>query len=168
METLVELNAGDYIDLRSDPQTPASHANHTVSVYRLSGPAQIAMSEKVYLQYTGNGGTSLTASVTNIDFSTEVEDSHGAWNGTVFTAPRPGWYDAKGSIVGGASVAGMVSLYKSGSQFVVGCSDAATDRRTFSMGVYLQTGEQATFRLNANQTLVNSATVHWIAITSQG
>jgi hypothetical protein len=99
---LISLSVGDYIDIRADlvGEDCAWHTDplyNRVCINRLSGPAQIAMSEKVYAIYETNAGQSLTAAGGNeiINFEDIVTDSHSsttigaAWK---FTCPVSGKY----------------------------------------------------------------------------
>lgn len=167
----IDLLAGDYIDIRVTGTITIGGSgipyNTYIDISRIPGPAQIAMSEKVYLQYTGNAGTALTANVTNIDFTTKVVDSHGAWNGTVFTAPRPGWYDVKGSLNFSASATRDYYFYINGVQ-KYNMNVATSAATSFIVGgSYLNAGDTLTIRSDSAGTLTNSATAHWISITSQ-
>lgn len=92
---LVYANAGQKITMRAasnitSPAFVASSDGNTLTITKLSGPSQIAASEKIYVQYKTGAGQSLTSAGV-INFGTKVEDSHGAvttgasWK---FTAPR--------------------------------------------------------------------------------
>jgi hypothetical protein len=168
----VKCNAGDTIGVNTDTTlTYAGSAGQfvSVSIERLSGPAQIAASEKVYLQYTGNAGTALTANVTNIDFATKVVDSHGAWNGTTFTAPRPGWYCIVGSLNNTLAALRDCDIYVNAVQKITaGVAQASTAIYSLQSGIYLNGGDALTFRSDTAAILSNSTRFHWISITSQG
>lgn len=175
--SLIYLLAGDTLDIRPSATGTvngnASFSNNQaskISIFRLSGPAVIAASEKVFSQYTGNGGTALTANTTNIDFSTKVVDSHAAWNGTVFTAPRPGWYDVKGSVKFTTTSNPIMYAYVNTVQKLGlnGSVGSNTSIFSFSGGIYLNAGDALSVRSDTSLTLSNSATQDWIAITSQG
>lgn len=169
---LTDLKAGDTISVGTGAAftvlTATSPYQTSLSIQRLSGPAQIAASEKIYLQYTGNAGTALTANVTNIDFTNKVSDSHGAWNGTTFTAPRPGWYEVKGAVSFTASASQGVNIYVNGTKGVLAAYTPSTDINIISGSTYLKAGDQLSLRVDSTKTLSNSATSHWISITSQG
>lgn len=142
---------------------------NTLSIKRLSGPSAIAASEKIYLQYTGNGGTALTANVTNADWTTKVQDSHGAWVTNIFTAPRAAMYIFAGSLLVTAGGTQSVVAYKNGSAILnLGPSGVSTAQDTFNGSIYLLAGETLSFRLDGSKTLSNSATQHWLSIESQG
>jgi hypothetical protein len=167
---LPNLKAGDTISIRSASSiTVAGNAGQHLSINRLSGPATIAATEKVYAQYTGNAGTAITANTTNLDFSTKVADSHGAFSGTVFTAPRPGWYEMDGAFLFTAGSTPILYAYVNTVQkLLVGYSAASTTRVPFHGGIYLNGGDQLSIRSDTSLTESNSATQHWISISSQG
>lgn len=164
------LKANNSVSIRCGGTTTIG-AIGNISISRLSGPAQVAASEKVYLKYTGNAGGAITANVTNVDFTTKVTDSHGSWSGTTFTAPRPSWYDFDGSWNCTTGAAKDLQLYINGSakEFVsYNTTGAASSFVMFSGGAYLNAGETATLRSDTSATLSNSATLHWLSIRSQG
>lgn len=167
----VKLAAGDYIDVRLDGGTltgSTSATGNVLYISRVSGPSQIAMSEKVQVLYTGNAGTALTADTTNIDFSTKVYDSHVAWSGTGFTAPRPAWYNYDGTIAVTASGGEGIEIYiNTVRKYRASSAVASSDIVHFSGGTYLNAGDILSFRSDTNKTLSNSAVAHWIAISSQ-
>jgi hypothetical protein len=96
--TLIELVAGDYIDIRSDG-TPTlnfiTQAN-TVSIERLSGPSVIAASETVAYRGVRNAGNYVlnNASANYVPNLTSY-DTHAAMNTTTgtYTVPVSGIYE---------------------------------------------------------------------------
>jgi hypothetical protein len=165
--TQFDCIAGDTIQFKASGSNTMS-AGAVFTITRRSGPAQVAASEKVYCQYTGNAGGAQTADVTNIDFITKVTDSHGAWNGTTFTAPRPGWYDVDGSTACTTSSARNIFLWVNGSKLYNISGNDSSSVRNVNGGTYLLAGQTLNLRFDAAATLSNSATIHWISITSQG
>lgn len=113
-----------------------------------------------------NGGTSLTANTTNIDF-TETEDNFNAWDGTQFTAPRSGNYEATGSVrlTAGASI--VIHAYVDGTiSKLAGFNGSSVSGHPFFWKGYLEKGQILSFRSNTNATLSASTTDHWVNITS--
>jgi hypothetical protein len=163
--------AGDTISVRAD-STITVFGTGQISISRLSGPAQIAASEKVYLLYTNNGGTALTADTTNIDWTTKVVDSHGAWgvSNTTFTAPRAGFYLFQGNFRTTAGVTAAVSLYVNGTIKLTPTDNASKTFHPFAGAYYLNAGDLVTFRSDTNCTLSNTsgAQQSFIIISSQG
>jgi len=95
--TLIDLVAGDYIDIRPDAAggirgsaTPAYLS--AVSINRLSGPSAIAASETVAARYTNTAGTTITNSLTSVPFATRAYDSHGSFSTPTYTVPVAGKY----------------------------------------------------------------------------
>ncbi len=129
----------------------------------------VVKSPKIRASGLGNGGTSLTGNTTNIDF-TEISgsDTNNAWNGTQFTAPKPGYYKAKGSIALTAGVAGLVNAYIDGSlsRMIGTTGNDAYNYHTFSWEGKLNKDQVLSIRFSANATLSNSSTLHWIEIAS--
>lgn len=92
------LNAGDYIDLRCYPDGAAvaiyNSIDSSIKIHRISGPSQIAASEKVYSEYSSDAVQAVAdSSLVILNYEDKVEDSHGSvvvgasWK---FVAPRPG------------------------------------------------------------------------------
>jgi hypothetical protein len=170
---ILALIAGDFIDIRSDTASSIAGGGvpyvSSISIFMLTGPSAIAATEKVFLQYTGNAGTSLTANVTNIDWSTKVVDSHNAWNGTSFGAPRAGWYNISCMTVITVSGQIFLSVYVNGSQKLTINQTAASGVVTGgATSIYLNAGDTLSIRSDTNKTLSNSAQSHWVSISSQG
>jgi hypothetical protein len=128
----------------------------------------VGMGNPIYLQYTGNSGTIVTASSTNIPFITKLVDSHGAWNGSQFIAPRPGWYNVSGSVFFNTAIAARLTLSVGGVDKVTLNSNSTTQVPAFSGGTYLNTGDVMSIRSDTGGTLLNTAFLHSISISSQG
>jgi len=112
----------------------------------------------------GNGGTSITANVTNIDF-TEVEDSVAAWNGTTFTAPETGKYLVSGMVYFTSNQNATVDAYIDGVQNLrLGFDATSTTYQKFDGAISLVKGEALTFRTNVSATLSNNSNFHYIHI----
>jgi hypothetical protein len=167
---LDKLIPGDIITIRGATSiTVAGDTGQSLSIDRLSGPAVVAASEKVYLEYTNNGGAAVTASVTNIDWITRVVDSHLAWNGTTFTAPRSGWYYLQGGVGFTTGNTATMQLYKNGVQIRnVSGADASSGQKGLSGAAYLNAGDTWTIRSSGSLTLSNGSFNHYICISSQG
>jgi hypothetical protein len=115
---IISLNAGDFIDVRSfhGESTARSLANDAklnhIQIERLSGPSQIAASEKIAFHYYSNSAQTVdtTTGGKPMDFAVKVLDTHGAvtgagsgFNGSwKFTAPAAGIYFFKGAVTYGA------------------------------------------------------------------
>lgn len=99
----IYLNAGDYIDIRSDT-TPNLHPVYSgmanvVSIERISGPAVVAASESVTVKYFNTAGTTFGTGGGVLVFPTKQKDSHSAFASGVFTAPVSATYAYSASIV---------------------------------------------------------------------
>lgn len=109
---------------------------------------------------SGNGGTSLTADVTNIDF-TEVEDDLELWDGSVFTADREGYYDVSGMVRFSSSVSAAIDMYvkEVGGSFVKEkrISNFLTGGRIFNGIVKLEKNEEMAIRVSNTATLSNES-----------
>lgn len=90
--------AGDTISLRSN--VSCNVLNASIGIFRLSGPATIAASEKVVAIYQDTAGSVMSRSTsggndtpwTTVPYPTRIVDSHSAMSSGVFTAPIAGQY----------------------------------------------------------------------------
>lgn len=115
--------------------------------------------------YNNNAGTVLTANTTNIDFSTKVTDTHGAWSGTVFTANAPGNYSIKGSISCTTGASRAFYAYVNGTQNKLVAVTTTGNVTHFVADTFLNANDTFSLRSNASCTLNAVATDHWINIT---
>lgn len=115
--------------------------------------------------YSGNGGQTITANVTDIPWSTKVQDTHGAWNGTTFTAPVPGFYQFQGSFRFNANALPNLSIYKNGT-LAVQLNNNGLNIQTQNMTgmVFLNAGDTATIRASVGGTLLNDSVTHNLQI----
>jgi len=95
---IVFANAGQTISIRATATlTSADPCN--LSIYRLTGPSQIAASESVSALYTGAPPTgTLNGSLNNVTFGTKVKDSHNAMSGATYTVPVSGTYSISATV----------------------------------------------------------------------
>lgn len=117
---------------------------------------------EIRVQGRGNGGTSVTANVTNITF-TETEDTSASWDGSIFTAPETGDYNFSGIIRFTTSTLRELYFYIDGaSNKLIGTN--SLDRIPFSVTVRLNKGQTGSIRVDTTSTLSNTAIVHNIHI----
>jgi hypothetical protein len=185
----VSLNAGDYIDVRMSASATAGggvlNSTNTswVTIERLSGPATIAASEKIYAEYNSTSGQACASGTTLINFDTKVIDTHNAvttgasWK---FTAPRAGYYCISAATIPASNLSGTgatisLGLYKSGSinkiiSFTNTAGITVVDSGTGSGKIYLNAGEYIDIRLSQNAivsvNLISSTGYVWITINS--
>ena len=114
--------------------------------------------------YKGNGGTAITGGATNITYSTMEQSTHGAWNGTQFTAPIPGYYMFECGVRTTANHTAGPSVFVDGvERAFMGFSNTASYFFGNRM-VYLNAGQVASIRLSTNATLSNDPISHFISI----
>lgn len=131
----VELNAGDYIDVRlasnASNYTIVAGNNGTgstisntnfINIKKIANPASITSTETVSARYSAAVGNTNTAAGA-IGYNTKVWDSHNAvtvgsgitGTGWKFTAPVSGLYDVNSMIFLGAGGGKEIRIYKNGS-----------------------------------------------------
>jgi hypothetical protein len=105
--------------------------------------------------FKANGaGGAVTANVTNIPTTTTSLDTHGAWNGSVFTVPVSGNYQIFGGAAGPTNASFFA--YIDGVQSTeVKVANGTNANGTLSGLLHnLNAGQQVSFRSNVGQTLV--------------
>lgn len=113
----------------------------SISIELIQGPSQIAATEVIAAKYTSSVSTSVANSGdTQIPFATKVYDTHGAYSGTVFTAPAPGIYKVSSSIVFSSSTYAVnnnitLKVYKNGSTDITVGVQTAQAAATLVLGV---------------------------------
>lgn len=169
----VKLNSGEYFDIRSTGGTYAGNGASApyeckIDILSSNNSTQIAASEAIHAQYMGNGGTALTADVTNVDFATKVTDDHGAWDGTTYHSQRAGWCDFKGSVLFSSSSGRNIFYWVNNTKGLNMNSSLSTNLASINGGTYLKSGDVVNFRSDTGATLSNSVpSTHWISITCQ-
>lgn len=167
----IDLLAGETIDIRSATSVTWSGGSYAtaavskITIKRLSGPAQIAASEKISVLYTQSVAVTTTSYNNPMRWTTKVVDTHGAFDTTNgrFTAPRGGTFEIRALLAAGALSNSYT--YKNGAQYL-GAGLIATNTSTIIGVVPLLAGEYVDIRTD-NQTASANAT-HYISITSQG
>jgi len=156
---LTNLVAGDQIALWNSGSgtvlTATSPYSTSFSIRRISGPAQIAASEKIYANYHRSADVSTTA-LNQINFDVKDIDTHGAvTTGTSawkFTAPRPGVYDYNVVLLANG-VTTEWRLYKNGAvDRFCNISSATNNSLGFSGFIQLNAGDYIDFRPSATGT----------------
>jgi len=119
---IVKVTAGQLIHIGADGTIDVT-ANSNMSIFRLTGPSAIAVSESVNARYTMSAAQAVTTTATVIAYDTKTFDSHNAMSGGTFTCPSSGKYRVTASteeatntgVVGSNST--VLQLYKDGSNY---------------------------------------------------
>jgi len=116
--------------------------------------------------FTGNGGQTLTANTTDIPFATKDIDTHGAWSGSIFTAPVTGLYQLFGCVNVTVADTSQVRVYIDGVyKFTMSSNSSGTATlKPFSGTIYVNSGQQISFRISITGTLANNPNTHWMGI----
>lgn len=103
--TLINCTTSDYLEFYGAMEGTATRNTNPgsnsifASIERLSGPSAIAATESVTGKYENTAGTALTGNVeATLPYATKKYDSHGAFSGTVFTAPISGVYQFSSTV----------------------------------------------------------------------
>ena len=115
-----DLIAGDYLDIRVYQNSGGNMTLYTtygysngISIYKLSGPTQIAASETIAASYSGGAGDSLSGTAILFKCTTKNYDTHGIYNSStgVITFPISGKYVISGNfLVGNQATANNQSI----------------------------------------------------------
>jgi hypothetical protein len=110
----------------------------------------------VAASYYKNATQAITANTTNITFPNKRSDTHGAFDGTTFTAPVSGYYIITGGGISPTTASGILfTAYINGTiSIALGSSNSnGGDNASFSGMVYLNAGDLLTFRGNSSVTM---------------
>lgn len=169
--TVAYFDAGNTIEFRAQASatcTPDSAA--LTYIYRLSGPAVVQATETVAVAASGSGSLSLTTGFQSVTFGNEEIDTHGAFNGTTFTAPVSGIYEFNIPLTLSASAANnsYIQFLKNGTTGIVSTSNvfarftsSGIDMRPANLMCKLNAGESIAVQLacdNNGNISVNQAT----------
>lgn len=119
-EQTFECNAGDQLSVETIQTSGGSRniapGNSQFNVFRLSGPAQVSASEKVFVDVRQNTGQSIPNNTdTTVVFNIKTTDTHNCFNTStgVFTAPRSGVLKINSSVwyVSGFTTIGLGKIY---------------------------------------------------------
>lgn len=144
-----------------------SHVTY-LSISKVGGNSQtIAVSEKVFVKYSGNSGEVIVANTTNVVWNDKVVDTHGAWSGSIFTAPKSGEYMITGNAAFTGATASNARIAKNTtSSYFIGTSISSNNHH-FSTIVDLVKGDTISIRFDGTAgTLVDSTNAHNIEIRS--
>lgn len=152
---IINLRAGQYIDFAIYQDTGTTlilaGVGFNVSIERLSGPATIAASESVQINYYTAGGAGIPLSGTALIYGTRNFDSHSAYNGStgIFTAPISGKYLVSAQYSTSSSSIGSfyIQVLKQGSLY-----GEAVVNRLASVSSVFTNSITALVDLNAGQT----------------
>ena len=125
--------------------------------YHVLGESNLEIREQVL--GAGNNGASMTANVTDINF-TEVSDESNAWDGTTYTVP----YDGVISITGNAAFTAAaipLHLFKDG-VFYKNIGYGSGNEASFAIKEKFAYGDMLSLRSGTARTLNNSTTYHHI------
>jgi hypothetical protein len=188
VNAIIKVNAGDTVGIYSYTNATgvtfsASYGASSVSLRKISGPAQIAASESISARYTNTAGTTMTnAADTQVPFATKDWDTHGIWSTDTMTAPVSGKYQITGAVnlsnfTPGGSQYGYVYIKKNGTAHqyggITGWPAVASNYGfNFSFEISLLASETVTLFLwqnsGSNRTLSTTSGYNWIAIKKVG
>ena len=175
----ITLISGEELTFRSsDTFTQSNNENHHISIIKIpEASCQIIAynprtASNLVVEGAGNGGTSITAFVTDLDWTEVTDTGFGCanWDGSTFTAPEDGIYSITGGVKLSSGIAQSVLLYINGCQTdeIGGDTVSAATGHTFSTTKSLSKNDTINVRLSQNTTLTNSTTSHTISITKIG
>lgn len=158
----VPLNAGDFVDLRPSTNVTVTGGTNPfpsmVTIYRLSGPAVVAASEKVTMTAYSDVATSIPNTTWTIvpAVTGKLIDSHNAWSTDTFTTPRSGPYTIAATVrfPFSASATAQMAVYKNGSYLTNfatgGINTSGITGITGSVTIPLNAGDTVSVYLNHN------------------
>jgi len=147
---------GDVVDFDFEVPIDGWKASNLIST-------QESLFSNALIDGAGNGGTVLTASVTNIDFI-EVEDKFGLWDGAIFTAPKTAYYSFLGSTLFTGASGAIIYAYVNGTITRSTTTNASLNLKKMVGTLLLQKGDALSFRASTGVTLANDVTNHFLNI----
>jgi hypothetical protein len=158
--------ASDLVGIGDDLSTTYSTGYFDILI--ADDPVPVALAPAVYVEASSDAGQVLTANVSDIQFEDKVIDTHGAWSGTVFTAPVAGIYDFYGAFYSNGAGVYIVLWYNGNNAELIGYI-----RDNLTLGLFhgrrkMAAGDTIKFRSNTNCTRDNSGTTNWLRITRIG
>jgi hypothetical protein len=132
-----------------------------------------ATTPAVHVEASSDAGQATTQNVTDHQYEDEVVDTHGAWSGSLFTAPLAGTYHLSACAarsIGSAAVH-YISIYKNGAAYREGptCYSGTNPTASVSATIKLAAGETLSVRCPAaSYTRTASAQTNHISITRVG
>lgn len=150
----------------------------SVSIEKLSGPAQIAASETVAARYYG-ATASLSSSLSLVTYSTKDFDTHGSYSAGVFNCRSSGRYQVNaGLIVGGtyalngnAILAVFVGATQKGTAIAIPGGNNTNMAPLVSDTVYCQEGDTISIKASSSATspvVTASNAYNYLSITRVG
>jgi hypothetical protein len=131
-------------------------------------PVPVALAPAVHVEASSDAGQVVTANTTDLQYEDEQTDTHGAWSGTVFTAPVAGVYDFCGAYYCNAAGSNIV-LYVNGSAAeIIGHVRDNGTAWLFHGRRKLAAGDTVKFRASVSSTRDNSGLTNWLRITRIG
>jgi hypothetical protein len=135
-------------------------------------PVAIAQAPSVHVEASSDAGQVVTAGSTNLQYEDELIDTHGAWNGSVFTAPVSGVYLIRaGSQTNGSSNTATEMSISIAGKVHYGTYKAAGTSLTMEVVAagYMSAGQTATIgEAYANYTRSTDANANRLSITRIG
>lgn len=130
-------------------------------------PVPVALAPAVHVAASSDAGQSISGTSTDLQYEDKQIDTHGAWNGTTFTAPVPGVYLFVVQLGLSANSTNFgLYMYRSGALLLTGAYDAYLGLILNSTFVLrFAAGETCTFRGGAATTRTATANQNWLRIT---
>jgi hypothetical protein len=133
-------------------------------------PVPVAIAPSVHVEATSDAGQVLTAVVTDVQYEDEIVDTHGAWSGSVFTAPVAGVYAVSATFTPNSATSVTPQVYRNGVFYMEGIYSHAASGSSCLVSTAMSLSAGGTIRVRSGNgcTRGTSAAGNWIAITRIG
>lgn len=133
-------------------------------------PVPVALAPAVHVEASSDAGQVVTADTEDIEYEDKAVDTHGAWSGSVFTAPVAGVYYCTFNFAPNTTLNATPKIFKNGTIYRQGPVNVASAGNSagFSSSIKLAAGDTVRFRSGNGYTANGSATTNWLSITRIG
>jgi hypothetical protein len=148
----------------------ASLSNIYFDILVADDPVPVALAPAVHVEASSDAGQVVTFATTNLQYEDETVDTHGAWNGSLFTAPVGGTYLIEATFAPNGAVVLTPMIYVNGIGRAIGeIGSGVVDWPVQIVGAYsIAAGDTLSIRSNNSCTRSTAAAQNRVSITRIG
>lgn len=171
----IKVLAGDIVKVTATPGTVGG-ANLNLTLQEQEVQVSVSNTLPVFtttdniMKASNNAGTSVTADVTDIPFTSTIEDTLGSWNGSQYTVKENGVCSITGRVSFTGTLQRAVSLYVNGSLYKTIGSATTNTAHDFAIIDSFTKGQILSIRVASNGGTLfttSATTYHYLNIVCQ-